>query len=169
LSTNLNPTNRPVRTRMPGGVAGDVEITSTPLCRFKAERSQVCVAKSKEARPWTELFCCRLMPPLMRDAQVGDLSPDLLERADHLVADVSRKTLFVSGYLPGLPAQFCSSVKVGSPPVFTWMVYSVMPAALSIERPSVYQRSCVLSPSRRRAPVSSMQTGTKERVVTMSI
>ena len=31
---NLNPSNRPVRTRMPGGVAGDAEaITSAPLCR----------------------------------------------------------------------------------------------------------------------------------------
>jgi hypothetical protein len=28
LVANLNPTNRPVRIRMPGGVAGDVEITS---------------------------------------------------------------------------------------------------------------------------------------------
>ena len=37
-------------------------------------------------------------------------------------ADVSRKNLLESGYLPGLPAQFCSSVEVGSPSVFTWMV-----------------------------------------------
>jgi len=33
LPVDLNPSNRPVRTRMRGGVAGDVEITSTPLCR----------------------------------------------------------------------------------------------------------------------------------------
>jgi hypothetical protein len=26
LPANLNPSNRPVRTRMPGGVAGDVEL-----------------------------------------------------------------------------------------------------------------------------------------------
>src|SRR5260370_31142235 len=28
LPANLNPSNRPVRTRMPGGVAGDVELKS---------------------------------------------------------------------------------------------------------------------------------------------
>src|SRR5438128_2197109 len=38
------------------------------------------------------------------------------------LADVSRKNLLESGYLPGLPAQFFSSVDVASPPVLTWMV-----------------------------------------------
>jgi AraC-like DNA-binding protein len=34
------------------------------------------------------------------------------------LAEVSRKNLAESGYLPGLPAQFCSSVEVASPSVF---------------------------------------------------
>src|ERR1700736_1598432 len=35
LPANLNPSNRPVRTRMPGGVAGDVELklhAPMPIC-----------------------------------------------------------------------------------------------------------------------------------------
>ena len=35
--TSTHP-NRPVRTRMPGGVAGDAEAISTPLCRFQSNR-----------------------------------------------------------------------------------------------------------------------------------
>ena len=38
------------------------------------------------------------------------------------LADVSRKNLSLSGYLRGLPAQFCKSVEVGSPSVLTCMV-----------------------------------------------
>src|SRR5262249_26903044 len=48
--------------------------------------------------------------------------PIWLKVATISFAEVSRKNLSGSGYLPGLPAHLCSSVEVGSPPVLTCTV-----------------------------------------------
>ena len=50
------------------------------------------------------------------------LVPIVLKVVTISLAEVNRKNLLESGYLPALPAQFCSRVEVGSPPVLTWMV-----------------------------------------------
>ena len=36
MPADLNLSNRPVRTRMPGGVAEDAEVNPAPLCRLMA-------------------------------------------------------------------------------------------------------------------------------------
>jgi hypothetical protein len=49
LSANLNPSNRPVRTRMPGGVAGDVEPTPRPYADF-VDGSGIAVGPATRSR-----------------------------------------------------------------------------------------------------------------------
>src|SRR3954453_19621547 len=79
------------------------------------------------------------------------LVPILLKIVPICEDEVTRKNL------SDVLAQFCRSVEVGSPPVFTWIVDTVMPAAFtlaqvidwraSIDAWSEYQRSCVFRPS----------------------
>ena len=55
---NLKPSNRPVRTRMPGGVAGAAAMTAAPLCRFRS------VVRPHQAYPVQSdpMFAARLFP-----------------------------------------------------------------------------------------------------------
>src|SRR5713226_3691180 len=50
LSANLNPSNRPVRTRMPGGVAGDVEpSTPRPYADRNDDGSEAATAATRQS------------------------------------------------------------------------------------------------------------------------
>ena len=77
----------------------------------------------KKARPIWPGFLLFVVPRSayfeMRSCE--RLVPIALNVVTIWLAEVSRKNLLLSGYLPGLPAQFCSKVEVGSPPVFTWI------------------------------------------------